>query len=242
MPKSRPVTIVPPDVLARGYGAAIANSMQLFRASSTLLTTHPAIAIGLAQIGQEEVGKSLSVLAAIRLQSTEAPWKTFWTQWRDHRLKAHRAYLYEILNPQRIEINWPDGRRYAGEPLRTRISEEKEEGFYLNYDHARSEFVAPAETIKEIEAVSRLSTLAYLALTASAVHDTLVADDIEFRFMAFSEIAYRICTEEIYQQDAEALLNEFANRSERHEMLITDMRLRFESGRIRNRRPPAENG
>jgi AbiV family abortive infection protein len=236
MGKRRSAPIVAPDVLARGYRLAIENSQRLFRASAKLIHEgHASVALGLAQIGQEEVGKSLSILAAIGLRPIPAAWENFWREWRNHQIKAHRAYLYEILNPQRLEVWGRDGVRHDGGPLRATISEEKEASFYVNYDEVRGEFVAPASAVDTIDASSRLATLGYLALTASAVHDALVGDQAEFRFTAFSEVAFRLCTERIYQQDGTAILGEFANRSPQHAALIRDLRASFASNKLGTR-------
>ena len=47
--------------------------------------------------------------------------------WMEYsQLKAHRAYLYEMISFSRIELISREGRHYAGEPLRPIISKEKE--------------------------------------------------------------------------------------------------------------------
>jgi AbiV family abortive infection protein len=201
--------------------------MRLFDASSMLVNAHSAVALGLAQIGQEEIGKSLSLLAAIGLKPVPDAWNWFWQGWRDHGMKAHRAYLYELLDPLRIEIQAPDGRILDGGPLRDRIAMEKEAAFYVDFDGMTKEFIAPEDAVKHFEAYSRIATLGYLARTASIVHDTLIAKDLEYRTTAFSEIAFRICTENIYQQDMTAILEEFAKRSPKRHELIEDLRRGF---------------
>jgi AbiV family abortive infection protein len=195
MAKARPVQIVRPDASARGYSLAVQNAQRLFAAAQALIREHTPVALGLAQLGQEEVGKSLSLLAAIGMTPVEEGWRWFWRDWREHRTKAHRAYLYEIVDPQRIEIRGRDGRQYDGGPLRENIAHEKEAAFYLNYDASRAEFVDPLSGVLPEEAWSRLATLGYLTLTASTLHDALIERDVQFRLSAFSEIAFRLCTE-----------------------------------------------
>jgi hypothetical protein len=66
-------------------------------------------------------------------------------------------------------------------------------------------------------------TLAYLCATADAVRRALLADNDSFRLPAFAELALRICTEHIYQQDMQQLIDEFRRRTPRHEALIADL-------------------
>jgi hypothetical protein len=68
-------------------------------------------------------------------------------------------------------------------------------------------------------------TLAYLCATAEAVRRALLADDDVFRLPAFAEIAFRICSERIYQQDMPQLIDEFRRRSPRHEALVADLEI-----------------
>lgn len=233
MTKKRAPNVVPAHASARGYSLAIQNAQRLFAAAQALIGEHAPVALGLAQLGQEEVGKSLSLLAAIGMTPVEDGWKWFWRDWRDHRTKAHRAYLYEIIDPQRIEIRVGSGRQYDGGPLRENIAHEKEAAFYLDYDAAKSEFIHPLSAVKPEEAWSRLLTLGYLALTASTLHDALFESDAQFRLSAFSEIAFRLCTESIYQQDMPAILDEFGARSGRHAELVSSLRAHLAVNRLR---------
>lgn len=231
LPKTRTV-IVPAADSAEGYHLAIQNGQRLFSASRALIADSASIALGLAQIGQEEIGKSLSLLAAIGMRPVDHAWKWFWRDWRNHRTKAHRAYLYEIIHPQRIELRGEGGRVYDGGPLRDTIVQEKEAAFYLDYDAAKGQFVGPLTGVKTEEAWSRLGTLAYLGLTASAVHDALFEDDAKFRLTTFSEIAFRLCTEALYQEDMPGILAEFESRSERHGSLVASLGTHLDSIRL----------
>lgn len=60
-------------------------------------------------------------------------------------------------------------------------------------------------------------------MTADGVRRALVHADSSFRFAAFSEIAFRICSEELYQQDMSAVISEFRGRSADHESLVCDL-------------------
>lgn len=224
MAKKSPPLVLTLDQLKHGYGLAIENALRCFAAGPDLLREYPDKALAIAQLGQEELGKSLTLLAGASLPARPEAWRWFWLGWSDHNLKAHRAYLYEIMHPLRIEITNPDGTRYAGEPLRPRIAQEKEVGLYVDFDTSLGRFVSPMEAVRELDAFRRSTTLAYLGATASAVRQAMFNADEDFRMKEFGHLGRRICTEEIYQQDWPAILTEFEHRSERHQALVRDLR------------------
>jgi AbiV family abortive infection protein len=141
--------------LREGYIQAIENAIRFLGASSDLIQAFPDKALALGQLGQEEVGRSLTLLAAFSLPSRAHAWEWFWRGWNNHQLKAHRAYLYEIISPLRIEIKGPNGRRFAGEPLRPRISQEKEAGLYVDFDASSGRFLSPSQQVSNLEATAR---------------------------------------------------------------------------------------
>lgn len=209
--------------LRDGYIQTIENAVRFFGATTGLVQAFPDKALALGQLGQEEVGRSLTLLAAFALPTEGHAWKWFWNGWNNHQLKAHRAYLYEIISPLRLETKGPEGRRFAGEPLRPKISQEKEAGLYVDFDHSSGRFLSPSEQVSNFEAGARAMTLAYLCVTADGVRRALLAEDDSFRLCAFSELAFRICTEHIYQQDMPQLIDEFRRRTPRHEALVADL-------------------
>jgi AbiV family abortive infection protein len=213
--------------LRDGYTATIENAIRFVGAAEELMSSYPDKALALAQLGQEEVGKSLSMLSAFALPPEERAWEWFWDSWSNHQLKAHRAYLYEIISPIRIEVVAPGGKVHAGEPLRPKLSQEKESGFYVDFDVNRKSFVSPESRVSLLEAGCRLSTLSYLAITADGVRRALLHEDDQFRLTAFGELAYRICTEVIYQQDMPAIVDEFRKRSARHDEIIRHLGLHW---------------
>ncbi len=209
--------------LRDGYIQTIDNAIRFFGASTGLIPAFPDKALALGQLGQEEVGRSLTLLAAFGLSPEAHAWEWFWNGWNNHELKAHRAYLYEIISPLRLEIKAPDGRLFAGEPLQPKISQEKEAGLYVDFDHASGRFLSPSQQVSNFEAAARTTTLAYLCATADAVRRALLADDDSFRLPAFAELALRICSEDIYRQDMPQLIEEFRGRTPRHEALVADL-------------------
>lgn len=231
MSKQKTTTVIDDAEITRGYKFAVENAGRSLEASLHIFESFPDKSLALAQLGQEEVGKSLSLLASAYLGKNEDSWKWFWSGWTNHALKAHRAYLYEIISPLRIELKLSSGKIYDGGPLREKISQEKEDGIYVNFNAKSKKFQSPAENISSEEAFSRISTLIYLYLTANAVMKTLTAKEDTFRFCMFSEIAFRICTEEIYQQDMPGILSEFEARSDEHQSIIIDLKATLSENR-----------
>lgn len=223
----QPPLCIPSSSLTGGYSLTIDNALRFFGAACDLLREFPDKALALAQLGQEEVGKSLTLLAAFALPQDPAAWAWFWKGWREHRLKAHRAFLYELLNPLRIELSSPDGSRFAGEPLHDSMPREKELGLYVDYDEHSGSFLAPESSIAPFEAFARLSTLMYLGATADATRRALTHSDVPFRLTAFGEIAFRICSEKLYQQDMPDVLEQFGSRSSQHRVLVDDLRTAY---------------
>jgi hypothetical protein len=64
---AKPASALSIAQLLTGHEKALANALRLLGAGSSILHEYPEIAIGLFQIGQEEIGKSFSLLAAFRV-------------------------------------------------------------------------------------------------------------------------------------------------------------------------------
>ncbi len=214
--------MIPHEELQRGYELTFDNALR-FLGAALAVKEYPDKALALAQLGQEEVGRTLTLLAAFALETNESAWQWFWRGWADHTLKGHRAYLYEIISPLRLEALRGDGSQYAGSPLRQRLSQEKEAGFYVDFDRAANAFISPATNVTAEEAGLRISTLSYLLVTADAVRRVILERDTEFRFAVFGELAHRICSETLNQQDMHQLAMEFSQRSERHREAFDDL-------------------
>lgn len=115
------------------------------------------------------------------------------------------------------------GERHAGLSKREAMPQEKEAVFYVGYDESQQIFLLPEEKVGQVEILNRTMTASYLAQKAFFIHSALEMSHAEFRYEAFSEIALRVCTENIYQQDMPGILEEFRLRSESHAALIEDM-------------------
>lgn len=227
MKKVRKPYRITPDALRKGFELSVSNGFSLSMSAMTLIGKFQQIALGLAQLGQEEIGKSLSMLAALYLSDSDESWQWFWSAWRDHKVKAHRAFLYELFSPWRIELRTPEGERLAGLSRRLSMPLEKEAAFYVNFDETTKSFVAPEDCVLREEAMNRLMSVCYLSQKAFGIYQGLEANDSEFRYAAIAEIAFRICTEDLYQQDMPAVFEEFRCRSERHDALIRALAKEF---------------
>lgn len=211
------------DQLYDGHGKSVSNGLQLVESAVVVHSEFPEVALGLAQLGQEEIGKSLSFLSAFFLPQKFVGWDWFWSGWRNHELKAHRAFLYELIHPWRMVIKKPDGSDMDGGPFRKRINHEKEASFYVDFDNGKKTFVSPKESVSPDEVFQRVTTALYLGITAFHVKQGLDKGDVKFNYRTFSEICLRICSQDIYQQDMPTLLAEFGKRSASHAKLLTDL-------------------
>ena len=219
------------EQLLDGHEKTIITGYRLLMSAMSLVGEFPEVSLGIAELGQEEIGKSLSLLAAFRFDSHKHTSSWFWSSWRNHQLKAHRAYLYELIYPLRIDTLNKDGSRRPAPSTRAKIMQEKEYSFYVNFDAASGTFQSPEDAIDLTETANRVLTLFYLATTARSVRLALDEQEKPFGYVAFSEIALRICSENLFQEDMPSLLKEFEARSARHGKLISSLRNRLEDGR-----------
>jgi hypothetical protein len=74
--QSRPS--IAPASLAEGYSLSVDNGLRLLASALELNETFLDKALALAQVGQEEIGKSLTVLAAFALRDDSPAWEGFW--------------------------------------------------------------------------------------------------------------------------------------------------------------------
>lgn len=202
-----------------GYVCAIDTAERLYIAGHTLIRTTPDIALGLFELGQEEIGKSFSFLAAFGYDDHPSRWTRFWKDYRSHAIKVYRAFFYEWISPLRITSTGKGG-LLEGQALRGSIQEEKEVSLYSNYESRTAGFVRPIDTIKELEPWNRGFTLLYLTITARLTKDALDVGDRETNYRLFSEIPYRILTDFTLQQDMATVFSQFAQKSELHKSII----------------------
>lgn len=223
----KPFQSVPFDVLRKGFELAVLNGFSLLISAMHLVGEFPQIALGLAQLGQEELGKSFAILASISLADDDPDWGSFWSDWKNHEVKAYRAFYYELFNPMRLQLSTPEGEKLAGLARRSSMRAEKEASFYVNFDSESGRFLLPNDDVKREEVFNRCITASYLAKTADAIYQALEEDDSEFRYRAISELAVRACRELLSPPQMPPILAEFEQRSPQHANLICELNKRY---------------
>jgi hypothetical protein len=158
-------------------------------------------------------------------------WKSFWEEWKNHEIKAHRAFYYELLNPTRLEAISANGKRLSGLPIRNRIYKEKESSLYVNYDNAERKFVGPWEGVSREEVINRGVTLTGLISTALDVSEALEEGDKKRNYRTFGAIPLRTLVQIVYQQDIPEIYQEFASMSQFHKSIIANLEKVFEKGK-----------
>lgn len=212
------------DQLYEGHNKTVRNAERLFEAGTQIFKGYEDISLGLFELGQEELGKSFSFLAAFNYGPSDPSWRDFWETWRDHRKKAYRATFYEWLSPARLSVHSRNGTALDGRSRRPSIEHEKEASFYINYLPDTGRFVSPGEHVDSYEAANRSFALISLIITASHVKIALDDGDKQWNYTTFSEIPHLITTRFTYQQHMPAVLDRFAERSDRHRLLVESVR------------------
>jgi AbiV family abortive infection protein len=212
--------------LSEGYAKTVANAMSLAAASGDGDESRIGPRLALAELAQEEVGKSFSLLAAIALPKTQVTWTQFWREFRDHDLKCARAFFYEWFEPTRISIVLKDRSTPDGITRFQRMSDEKIQGFYVDYDRSAGAFMDPGERVRPEDAANRMITVVCLAEKASALHTILTDHESEFSLREWAKIALHLCSHQTYQEEMAKLLDDFAAQSSAHR----ELRARVEEG------------
>src|SRR4030042_3054924 len=157
------------EQLYDGYSKTLENAERLLHAAMAIWDNYPEIALGLFELGQEEIGKSFTFLATFALVETPEAETFLLRNWRNHRVKAHRAFFYEHFSPIRCIITDPKtGESFEGLSIRRGIHVEKEVSFYVDYDNLPKKFISPRETVRPIEVTNRGGALLCLLMIASA--------------------------------------------------------------------------
>lgn len=216
------------EQISTGYEKTVEHALRLLDSSMHLNHQgYSEVALGTAELGQEEIGKTVSFLAAFSLPDDPGAWDWFWRAWKDHQQKAYRAFLYQFMNPTRMQIHRPEGGSPDGNALRKYVQLEKEFSLYVNFDETSRTFISPAEAVTFLEVNNRIVTLLHLALTASHVRAALV-EDPEFRCRALSEVVFRVCTRELPPDEIVPSIQQLARKSPRHAELVDALNTGFE--------------
>jgi AbiV family abortive infection protein len=161
--------------------------------------------LGLAELALEELGKSYSCLAIYSKADTTKDWSTFWKEWRQHDLKAHRAFFYEFFCVVRIEIEFGD-KELKFPTIRQSFSKEKEVAFYVDIDKGNRKIHKPEIDISNEECLRRITSLVGLFSAAFYIKDWLTEDSSEDFKNAISDYAFLTLRKEMSQQDVLSVL------------------------------------
>ena len=225
------------EQLYEGHDKTVRNAERLFGAGTTILKQYPDIALGLYELGQEEIGKSFSFLAAFGYGPSDPQWQDFWQTWRDHRTKAYRAFFYEWFSPTRLTVS----EELDGFPRKSSIEREKEASFYIDYLRDTGRFVSPGEQTDALETANRSAILISHVVTASYIKTALDEGDKQWNYQTFSALPALILTTGPRQEAMPAILDRFAARSDRHRLLVDNLRSSLQHGAAWLRDLPASN-
>jgi AbiV family abortive infection protein len=161
------------------FSKAIDNAFSLFNAAQHLMTDysgkkHPSL--GLAELSLEELGKSFTCLAYYSNAEKISDWKIFWKEWKDHNLKAHRAFFYEFFCLLRVELN-SQIYKDSFPSIRDSISREKEHSFYVDIYKSNRKIYIPELEVTDDECSNRLLSLLGLLNSAFHVRDWMISEE-----------------------------------------------------------------
>jgi len=212
------------EQLYDGYSKSLNNAERLLSAGLKLFEEYSEIALGLFELGQEELGKSFTFLAAFIFSDTPAVEDFLFKDWKNHRAKVHRAFLYELISPLRVVIKDGKGNVLSGGSVREKLHYEKEASFYVNYDGKQKRFISPQEDVQSLEVGNRVGTLICLLNTALCVKKALDdGEDKKTNYKLFSDLTQRLLCLEIYQQDMPAVFESFAKQSPQHARIVDNL-------------------
>ncbi len=213
-----------------GFRLCLQNVGDLQQGALATVSVARAVALALAQVAQEELGKSMLLLCAATFQD-KADWREFWRRWNNHDAKASMAAWYEWIDPLRMSVRDEHGRQFDGIPVRGRYSYEKEAGLYVDFDDEFGAFVLPAWRVPAVEAFGRIGAMGSLALTAAGIHDVIMHQESDFRFDFLSRHVRRLWRGFVSQEEMMTTLSATRSESDRHERLVLELEATFQENR-----------
>ncbi|HMH32911.1 MAG TPA: AbiV family abortive infection protein [Puia sp.] len=190
------------------FSAAIDNAYYLYKTAmdtTSHLKNKKYPSLGLAELALEELGKSYSCLSYYSKSETTEDWKIFWKEWKNHELKAHRAFFYEFFSLTRIEIDFAD-KVLPFPASRGSFLGEKEAAFYVDIDRGNRKIHRPDNEITNEECIRRVMSLVGLFSAAFYVRDWMTEATSEDSKNAISDFAYLAISTKMYLQDVFTVL------------------------------------
>lgn len=200
------------------FSYSIDNAFELFNAAQHLTVSYTGEkypSLGLAELALEELGKSYTCLAYYSKANKINDWTVFWKEWKDHDLKAQRAFFYEFFCLLRVEL---DIQKFKDKfpTLRERFSKEKEHSFYVDIDKSNRKIHIPSKEITDDECINRLTSLIGLLNATFHIRDWFETDNSENFKNAISDYAFETISKQMYQQDVENVLKKMRTENEEY--------------------------
>jgi AbiV family abortive infection protein len=199
------------------FNSSVDNAFFMYKCSKKILlelekNKYPSL--GLAELALEELGKSFTCLAYYSKAQSLDDWKDFWKDWKNHDLKAHRAFFYEFFSLLRLEMEYENEDDALEFPsVKGNFSKEKEASFYVDIDKGNRKIHKPENEISDEECIRRVTSLLGLFNAAFFIQDWFKENSNEDFRNAISDYAFRTISTEMYQQDVLNVLKEMENEN-----------------------------
>lgn len=220
------------------FSASIDNAFELYKSSKEIAfnsENKKFPSLGLAELALEELGKSYLCLSYYSRCESLTDWSDFWKDWKNHDLKARKAFCYEFFCLFRFEIDEDDDEKKLIFPTnRKQFSKEKEFAFYVDIDKGNRKIYKPEVEISNIECVRRITSLMGLFNSAFYLKDWITGNESENFKNALSDYAYKTMTENFYQQEAMNVLENMKNENDEYNSGLEKIKTLFE-GRTENK-------
>ena len=179
------------------------------------------ISLGLAELALEEIGKSYTCLAYYCLAEKDGDhWSEFWKDWKNHKVKAYRAFFYEFFSLLRIQIKDSED---TFPTKRNSIPEEKEISFYVDYDCNTNKVIVPRSEIEYHEMLIRITSVFGPLNAALTVKDLLLLNTANNYRLAISRYALNTITSDMYQQDVNNIIERMKNGDVDYDRALNDI-------------------
>jgi len=192
------------------FCAALENGYYLYTTASETafhLKNKKYPSLGLAELALEELGKSYSCLAYYSKCGKLSDWSVFWKEWKNHTLKAHRAFFYEFFSLLRIEFRFGNSQDSIPS-FRKGFAKEKEAAFYVDIDKGNRKIHKPQNDITDTECLQRVTSLIGLFSAAFYIKDWMIENNSESFRNAISDYAYKTISSDVFPNDALRILDD----------------------------------
>lgn len=210
------------DELLQLFDACVKSAYSLWAVAIENLKSEDTkyISLGLSELAMEELGKSYTCLSYYCLAGKRGVWKQFWTDWKNHTVKAHRAFFYEFFSLHRYQI---DGYEKYVPSLRKIIPLEKEVSFYVDFNYNKKLVLKPWQEIDVTEIANRVLSVVGPINTAMKVQTLIEKNNDENYILGISKYAFNTITSEMFQQDVEKVIAQMKNGIVEHDRALNDI-------------------